>query len=690
MINKTAKFSGDGARQILIFKGLATTLLLVNFALLIWFLFEGYKALFHSDSAAKVLLAQEIFKSESLFPPNWNFVNGDLFVLFGHILIVPLLFVMKPGFAVHAISGLLMSVIMLTGIYLLLGYFKVKGIHRLLILSALCAGFSGFLAENLYGQVSYGVTISINAFLTLLEIKLLFDKSERSKFFKLSIAYFVLAFLIVVSNPIRAGVTYFAPLFLTLTIYGFVISKRQWHSEKIYRIFFLALFSVAAILFGFVTHYYILDHVNNVRGAGTAFWLTYEQSMSNLLLVGKGLLAILGSAPAAGGKLTSFIGLFEAVRLLLAIVTLVLIPYSVIYFLKNGTDTVRFFTIYVLISFAIVMFVQVFTTVPVMSDPIISSRYLVPSVVYLVIIAFMRPKFDFENRTLTIFTCLLIFFYSLMAYPVFAASYINSTIYLDGANERARRADMVEFLKENNLSYGYASYWNAGIYTVLSDGNVAIRQILIDRGIPMPMRHLSSDTWYMASQWSGRTFLMLTPEERGAVDWETLQANGLKVIEELHKNGLDIFIFEKNLAEKLPGWDLSYRKNTIFKTSPNSLRNFGLFYKDDNSKDDGYLLAKEADKGALHFGPYIRISPGKYVVKFDVDKFHYQRDVLKIDVATSPEQKILAERYLNSTNGQGESLVVELSKMETLEFRVWALGGGNIKFRSVSIQRSPD
>jgi hypothetical protein len=85
----------------------AASLLAINIGLLIWFLFFGYESGFHSDSAAKVLLAREIIITKDYFPDDWNYINNDLFVFFGHTFIIPLLEIMPAGFTAHAISGLI-------------------------------------------------------------------------------------------------------------------------------------------------------------------------------------------------------------------------------------------------------------------------------------------------------------------------------------------------------------------------------------------------------------------------------------------------------------------------------------------------------------------------------------------------------------------------------------------------------
>ena len=94
---------------------LALLFLACNLLLLCWYLFVGYKAGFHSDSAVKVLLAREIVETGQYFPHDWNYVNGDLFVLFGHTFIIPLLAFIPAGYLSHAISGLISAVLILSG-----------------------------------------------------------------------------------------------------------------------------------------------------------------------------------------------------------------------------------------------------------------------------------------------------------------------------------------------------------------------------------------------------------------------------------------------------------------------------------------------------------------------------------------------------------------------------------------------
>jgi hypothetical protein len=156
----------------------AASLLVINIGLLIWFLFFGYESGFHSDSAAKVLLAREIIITKDYFPDDWNYVNNDLFVFFGHTFIIPLLGIMPAGFTAHAISGLIFSTLLLTGVWFVSGLTVLSVQRRLLILAVAAAGVSGVLAENLYGQVSYGVAVVFYCYLIVFSWNF-FQASEK-------------------------------------------------------------------------------------------------------------------------------------------------------------------------------------------------------------------------------------------------------------------------------------------------------------------------------------------------------------------------------------------------------------------------------------------------------------------------------------------------------------------------------
>lgn len=87
----------------------------------------------------------------------------------------------------------------------------------------------------------------------------------------------------------------------------------------------------------------------------------------------------------------------------------------------------------------------------------------------------------------------------------------------------------------------------------------------------------------------------------------------------------------------------------------------------------------------MHYGPYITISPGKYRVTFKVYAKPNIAGSFKIDIATSPSQKIIPEQMIY-TDAEPIELEFTSSTTETIEFRVFSTGNEDVTFKSVSIK----
>ena len=72
---------------------------------------------------------------------------------------------------------------------------------------------------------------------------------------------------------------------------------------------------------------------------------------------------------------------------------------------------------------------------------------------------------------------------------------------------------VVNFLKDNDLVYGYASFWNAGVNTYASNDTVKVRQVLLSDNSISAYNWLADDTWYNNIDNNTETFLMLSSDE---------------------------------------------------------------------------------------------------------------------------------------------------------------------------------
>ena len=672
----------DSVRARRLALALAIAFLAINVAMLIWYLFIGYQSSFHSDAAAKVLLAREIVAARQYFPNDWNYVNGDLFVLFGHTFIVPLLAFLPAGYLVHALSGVVTSALVLSGIWFVSGLTEIARTRRLVIVAVAAAGISGFMAENLYGQASYGVIIYSACYILFFAYRYLRVVGKARTYW--AIALVCALALVFWANPQRALITYGLPLLAAVLWYrgGLIVACEPERRKAVRRLVVMVL---AGIVFGGILHAVVLLTVNNVPGAGAARWLPYDMMLRNAGLVPEEFLATFGGLPTAGLSIVDKVGMYGACRLLVVLGILALVPLSLVAALRWRRSGLGFIAVFALTAFLAALFLQVTTTVADMSDPIQAGRYLVPSLCLLLVVVLAMPIQ--WRRTPVIAGVLLAVAVGLVTsgYPTFVMSTVSSDIAWGMPGQHHADANgLKDFLLTNDLHYGYASYWNAGVLSVLSSEKVLVRQVEIVGGVPVPMRHLSSERWYRPSAWTGETFLLVTGEEAAKLDWELLASWQVVPLRELAYENFKVFVFPGNIASDLPGWGEPLSSPVTYPATSRSLHQVGRF--DARYAGDGpALVAGQREVGALHYGPFIRLEPGRYAVTFRVLAANQADGAFRLDVAAFSEATPLVEKTV-TFGGDSQTLTFTLNEERSMEFRVWTLGTERVAFKSVTVE----
>lgn len=166
---------------------------------------------------------------------------------------------------------------------------------------------------------------------------------------------------------------------------------------------------------------------------------------------------------------------------------------------------------------------------------------------------------------------------------------------------------LTDYLQENDLNYGYATFWNAGKNTVLSNGDVQINGILLGNGKITPRLWLSSENWYEPDAWQGDTFLLLTEEE-----WRQLTAgDSANTVygtpeRELQYGGYHILAYDYNVAESGFSGKIDGTRNYLptMCCSNEAMR-----------QSDGSVQIASGD---ILYGPYIKLEDGSYHVTADL------------------------------------------------------------------------
>jgi hypothetical protein len=102
---------------------------------------------------------------------------------------------------------------------------------------------------------------------------------------------------------------------------------------------------------------------------------------------------------------------------------------------------------------------------------------------------------------------------ALMVVPIIAAGYLNCVNVLkmpkDGYKKNTQY-QLAKFLEENDVDYGYSTFWNANSITLLTDGKIKVRDVIADESGVFHRKYQSADRWYKTDPTQKEYFLLLS------------------------------------------------------------------------------------------------------------------------------------------------------------------------------------
>ncbi|SHN42596.1 hypothetical protein SAMN05192549_114118 [Duganella sacchari] len=660
-------------------------LLGLNLLLLVFYLLVDYQLVYHSDSAVKNLLAQEIYETGQYFPLEWNYVNHDLWVFYTQTFIIPLLPFFHNGYLLHVASDLVSAAFILCGSWLLTGLLEQSRLARLLGMLVVSGGMSLIMAEHIYGQAAYGSMYYMACFLIYAYWS--FSQASGGKRLWWAGATAVLTLLVFWANPQRALLFYGLPLLAG----GAVQQALEWRAARDERraVAWRQAQAMGVVLLGLVAgtllSAYTLSRVNSSQGLTDMHWLNFDGMAHNLLGVVNGIVSLFDGIPRTDGKVASLKGAYAALRLVGALLLVCLLPWGLCKALQPRRGPRQLVVVFAAVSFAANLFVMVATSVADMSSPDASVRYLVPSLLYMLLI-FVGLMVD--RRAVQPMTRAA----GLAAIALLATSAPSSYLYpFNEFSHLPRRGlilktpdlELTDFLKQQGLQYGYGTFWIAGKSTVLSSGAVRMRPVSLERGLPLPTRKLSSNRWYTPAAWQGPTFLVVRDHELQYLN-QPLLASYAGQPRVLHYQDATILIYPRNLAAVLPNWDNTVRQPVHYRMDANTLHERGTIA-------DGVITAQPGEAGALHFGPMRMLAAGSYAVSFDLDASgDGQGDFGMVDVVTQTGHQVHARQPVAAAGKQRITLQFTTpNTLDMVEFRAFSSGRGRFALSGIDVVRIP-
>ena len=463
---------------------------LLNLILVLLYIFFTFRWYFHSDAATKVLLASEIIKKGTIIPHDWYYVNGDVWFFFIHMPLVLIGKILGFGWNSYILNSLVFVSIYLAAIIYFIKQFKVDFISKILLFVLAISAYSSVNAMMVFGELA-GISEPIFIF-AMLGIFLSLEKSNKKRYYWLM---GLLIFVYVVGAPSRSFIyNVFPALMVTFLLYLDTRSKR-----------YLYLLGTIIVTFAAALAVYYLVFIPNVLmeySRNNLSFASYDEVLMNIDLFAKGLFFYFSLEGPRNVKVESLNGALYFFNFLLVL-------FMIISVFKMSHNKSKNIDIVNILSFLLVYFIVVLTYLYIFTNPLAKDattfRYFRPLFYIVMIFTVLHiNKFEKVLRNLTI--SFILIFLTIENYQI----YTNSASPKQLMQARNNHESVANYIVEHNLTYGFASYWNAGLTMALAKNKAIVAPIYMHNF--EPRRWLSSESWFHNLK-AKKTFLLLTSGE---------------------------------------------------------------------------------------------------------------------------------------------------------------------------------
>lgn len=580
-------------------------------ALTFLYIFTNYSLSFHADSAAVNILAREQMRTREFFPDTWNSATG-IWLVFYNLFIIPLSIFTKNQLVLRSLA----VAITVLGIILLLRYFSRKLLHSGFYLISLCFLFSGtslMVNEMSFSQAAYLPFLWDSLLLLLLFVKSVSDRfCVKNKiqfgFLLLDLGYLCLYGIL--------NLAYYVIPFLGALVLFFLLDYAQASMEQSKEVLVgmvkvFAMF-VAAIVLGLIGYRILSSSLGFVSSANGTY-----PSDSNMLD------SFVGFVLSAIGYRTSvpIFSLRGIMNVVIVFGFVAMIVCCVLLFRKYYEQP---FEVKILMNFLLMVFVIcVYFDFTIYGSDISANRYFYrPLCCVYLLSGYYIYTYIFQKGIIVKTVSLLAI--ALFSLPYMLAGLPTSIRY---PQLHASQTAVADYLRDNGLKQGYASFWNAGKHMVLSDFEVEIGGVLFN-GLIEPYYWLSSDMTYDSDLYQGESFLMLTNSEDEALKDYVGKARLGEPSRVLSYEGYHIYVYPYNIAEN------NFRGRGF---SNMEMLHQMVVSNEEMRQSDGDILI---NSGEIVYGPYLALPNGQY--RIDVE-FSEMRSPVDFRLTSDGGQTLIKE-----------------------------------------------
>lgn len=514
-VDKDCKIGTPGKRiEPLSVIGWIMTVLLL--ALLAWFVYEKAQNVLNSDMSAEMALSKLLSQEGSILSQNWYY-STEVRILNTQLVLAPLFAVFEDWRVVRTVGCVILHVLLILAYIFMMRATKTpnKWIYFTmpLVLAPLSIVFLEIITVGLF-YIPHIILIFVYIGL-LLRIDV---KWKNVRQIVLIVLFAVLSFLSGLS-----GVRYILIMQIPLLLTTFFM---MWSSEgfgafkskpslkhflafvntREGRFFMLAVISIAVALVGYLVNTRWLTSVYHFASQeATGFEMFYKPDMmgkASLLL--KNLMITFGF-DFYKVNFFSLRGAFNILALCIPVAAVIALRKC----LKRSKgpadqkqDLVLIFSVCTfLFNVAVIFF----------ADTTFAPRYYIPVIIFYIPIFAIYLHRE-KLKLIRLLTC--VFLLAMVGLSVYTMNSYAQSSRKNLEISSDERLGAMQYLLDNDLDFGYATFWNADIFEEFSNGELEVANIAVSEdGVMYPFTWLTPLKYYEAGYKDGEVFVLLTKPE---------------------------------------------------------------------------------------------------------------------------------------------------------------------------------
>lgn len=525
-------------------------------SLLVLYVVHFGRSDFSSDDSVLSLQAESMWEQGTLLPDGWVGNNGDLMLPSGVLLLAPLLNWFSNSYELHAVAGVFSIVLMLGTFCTFLLRGKVPLPIVLLAATVLASGLSRMSAIMLFLQTTYvwwPSAFFLGATVIWRERQLL---SSGNAFSAFGIALLgLVVFLTTFANPGRALLMVVFPLYVFDRYLAIVKPSRhsapgtQWLSNLGIRdsltVFGIGLgFALAALA------YYGLFRaglVQTIHNSSALRWEGLAGVGVHWEIFRSGWLNYLGGMREMNAPTGALEDVLRTLRMGFAI-WLTWVGFAEIWRMFRSPEPLRGALAAAFLAAFVPIFVLYVSFAPLAISNSTTRYFTVPVIMLLAMAAFRVSGASKRLRWLGLPLSIVFggFMVLVCAVRFVPATSKSDMDFLDLRDSFAFR--IVALLERENLSWGYATWWNAGVMTILSSERVRVNPVDFSGSNIIPFPNMTQQRHFLPQAHVGESFLLLRP---GEASTERLSAMGAilgKPSRIVESKDAIVYVYPKNIS----------------------------------------------------------------------------------------------------------------------------------------------